>query len=97
MDQGSAVGPPQGTPKRDVRLKVQLHFLLSHVGDLQAGTTGSTQLPVLSYGLPRLTARLSFWGLAAGGRGLGGGGLGVEKIEGEEEEGRKLMRRRGWW
>lgn len=55
MDQGSAAGSPQGVPIGCVRLEVQLHFLLSHVGDLQAGTADSAQLLVLSYGLPRLS------------------------------------------
>jgi hypothetical protein len=85
MDQGSTGRSLQGAPIRCVRLKVQLHFLLSHVGEWQAGTAGSAQLLVLSYGLPRLTAGLSFWGLAAGGGGQGAGlgregrGLGAEK------------------
>lgn len=55
MDQGSAAGSPQGAPIRCIGLKVQLHFLLSHVGDLQAGTADRAQLLVLSYGLPRLS------------------------------------------
>lgn len=66
MNQGSAAGSSQGAPIRCAMLKVQLHFLLGHAGDLQPGTANSVQLLVLSYGL---TAGLSCWGLAAGGGG----------------------------
>lgn len=77
MDQGSAVGSSQGGPIRCVRLKVQLHFLLSHVetcSQAQRTVLGSWCLAMDSQDSHCRTGLL---GTGSWGRGLRGGGLGA--------------------